>query len=95
MNENLILETRLLLCHYLRDLAKEKGLTHQMIADVTGFKSNNVSRMLSGMYPPTLDNFIKLAHAINTYIFIIDKNADDDIVLLMRNRWNNPPISEN
>lgn len=45
--------------------------------------------MLSGKYPPSLDNFIKLAEAIGVYFFIIDKNTpDDELVNIMKNRWN-------
>jgi len=87
MKEQKIIEARLMLCRYLRDLAKEKGITNQQIADITGFTQGNVNRMLAGKYPPTLDNFIILCDAINTYFFIIDKNANEEVTNLMRNRW--------
>ena len=58
-----------------------------MIAQKTGFTQPNVNRMLSGRYSPSLDNFMKLADAIDAYFFIIDKNADSDLVSLMRKRW--------
>jgi transcriptional regulator with XRE-family HTH domain len=87
MNQEKIQEARIMLCHYLASLAKEKGLTTYKIAEITGFKQPNVHRMLSGRYAPSLDNFIKLCDAIQTYVFIIDKNADDDLAVLMKNRW--------
>lgn len=90
MSEEKITEARKMLCHYLASLAKEKGLTTYQIAEMTGFKQPNVHRMLSGRYAPSLDNFIKLCDAIQTYIFIIDKNSTDDLSELMRKRWERP-----
>lgn len=93
MKQEKAVQARLMLCDYLRELAKEKGITHKQIAEKTGFMENNVSRMLSGKYAPSLDNFIILCDAINTYFFIIDKDADNDLVEIMRNRWQLPPLS--
>lgn len=90
MNDRKITEARIMLCHYLASLAKEKGLSTYDIARITGFKQPNVHRMLTAKYAPTLDNFIRLADALDAYIFIIDKNADDDLTQLMRDRWRRP-----
>jgi transcriptional regulator with XRE-family HTH domain len=92
INEEKYKEARKMLCQYLYQLAKEKGITQEEIAEKTGFTRNNVSRMLSGRYSPSLDNFIRLAEAIDSYFFVIDKEADDDLVHTMKNRWgsNNP-----
>ena len=48
----------------LSDIAIEKGITLEMIAERTGFMRNNISRMLAGKYPPSLDNFLMLCDAI-------------------------------
>lgn len=89
MKDQKIIEARILLCEYLRKTAIEKGIYQEEIANKTGFTQSNVSRMLSGKYPPSLDNFIKLAEAIGVYFFIIDKNTpDDELVNIMKNRWN-------
>jgi transcriptional regulator with XRE-family HTH domain len=88
INEQKYKEARKMLCNYLHDLAKEKGITQEQIANKTGFTRNNVNRMLSGRYSPTLDNFIRLAEAIDTYFFVIDKEANDELVETMKNRWN-------
>ncbi len=88
LNEEKYKEARRLQCRYLAELAKEKGLTQSQIAEKTGFTQNNVSRMLSGTYSPSLDNFMRLCEAIGVYIFIIDKDhPDDDLVETMKNRW--------
>lgn len=73
INEEKYKKSRRLLLNYLHKLAKEKGITHQAIANKTGFTSNNVSRMLQGRYSPSLDNFIRLAEAIDYDVAIINK----------------------
>lgn len=81
-------QARIMLCQYLYDVAKEKGISHDKIAEITGFTRTNVSRMLSGKYSPSIDNFLKLADAIGVYFFIIDKDDEDaELVEMMKNRW--------
>ena len=62
-------ETRMLL-NKLKELAHEKGITEQQIADKTGFIQSNVNRMFAGKYSPLLDNFIELADAVGYHIEI-------------------------
>ncbi len=87
INEEKYREASKLLCHYLRKLAVEKKITQEHLAVKTGFSSTNVNRMLSGKHAPTLHNFLKLAEAIDTYFFVIDKNSEDDLVETMKNIW--------
>lgn len=61
---------RQMLCQVLKKEAKEKGLTYQQIADITGFSQPNVSKLLNGIYSPTLDNFIKLADAVGVDVIL-------------------------
>jgi len=82
-------EVRKILLQYLRQVAADKNITHAQISEKTGFTQNNVSRMLMGRYSPSLENFIKLAEAIDVYIFIIDKHEDNDLVNIMKHRWGN------
>ena len=58
----------------LSDIAIEKGITHEMIAEKTGFMRNNISRMLAGKYPPSLDNFLMLCDAIDINLSELDKS---------------------
>lgn len=87
VNEEKYKESRKMLLNYLRTVARDKKITHNEIAQATGFTPNNVSRMLMGRYSPGLDNFIRLCEACDVYIFVIDKDSDDELVDLMRERW--------
>jgi len=79
LNEEHYKQIRKSLMNYLRDLAKDKGVLQETIADKTGFTSNNVSRMLSGRYPPTLDNLIRLADAIGYDVAFVNKYLNEKV----------------
>ena len=68
-------EISLLLLEQIKRIASEKGITQKDIADKTGFKTGNVSRILSGKYIPRLDNFLKLCDAIGVE-FTLGGNKD-------------------
>lgn len=87
MKDPVIIEARRMLCQYLKDQAVEKGISTYKLAELTGFDQPNIHRILSGKYPPTLDTFMVIARALECYIFIIDKNADDNMAGIMRMRW--------
>lgn len=78
---------RKMLLDYLRERIDKQKLTQEYLSKKTGFTQSNISRMLSAKYPPTLDNLIILCEAANCYIFVIDKNAEDDLCTMMRDRW--------
>lgn len=79
INEEKYKEARRVIMDYLRHQAKVKGLTHAAIAEMTGFKSNNVSRMLAGQYSPSLDNLIRLAEAIGHQVVVVNNMVNQKI----------------
>jgi transcriptional regulator with XRE-family HTH domain len=83
-NEKILIEARKTLLKYLQQIADEKKITHQQIADLTGFKRNNVGRMLAGHYSPSLDNFMKLAQAVGCYFFVAEKESGSELTTTMR-----------
>ena len=54
----------------LRKEAEERGITQQEIADKAGMKRENVSRLFSATYPPTLSTICKVADAIGVTVQI-------------------------
>jgi DNA-binding phage protein len=87
MKDPKITAARQMLCRYLGEVAKEKGMSTYKIAEITGFNQPNVHRMLTGKYSPSIDNFMILADAIGCYFFIIDKEEDNELAEMMRKRW--------
>lgn len=86
MNEKIVTARKMLL-NYLKSRIEEKGITQEELAIKTGFKQQAISRMLFAKYPPTLDNLLTLCEAADCFIFVIDKNANDDLCQMMRERW--------
>ncbi len=65
---------RKMLIEFVKQYAEFVGVTQREIADRTGFTQGNVSRILSAKYPPTLDNFLKIAGALNLHLDISIKS---------------------
>lgn len=87
MKDPVIVEARKMLVEYLKQQAHDKGLSTYKLAELTGMDQPNIHRIFSGKYSPTMDTFMLLARALNCYIFIIDKNADESTAELMNQRW--------
>lgn len=66
---------RKMLIEFVKQYAEFKGVTQKHIADATGFTQSNVSRILSAKYSPTLDNFLKIAGALNLHLDISVKGS--------------------
>lgn len=49
----------------IKKTAENKKITHQQIADICGFHRSNVTRMFRLSYCPSLENFLKVAQAVN------------------------------
>jgi transcriptional regulator with XRE-family HTH domain len=49
----------------LRQIAEEKRITQEMIADKTGMLQSNISRIFSLKYVPTLQTIVLIASAID------------------------------
>lgn len=49
----------------LREISEKKGITQQQLADRTGLKSSNISRVFSLNFCPTLRTFLLLADAMD------------------------------
>jgi len=66
MNKETYKQERIRLLSRIAEIAKQKQITHDVIAERMGVMRTSVSRMLSGKFPPTLDNFLMLCDAVET-----------------------------
>lgn len=53
------------LCLTLKNQAKDKGITHEAIAEATGISKNNVTRLLNGQYETRASSMIAICTVIN------------------------------
>lgn len=65
----------------LQEIAIQKGITQNQIADQTGLIQSNVSRFFSLKYKPTLDTFLQVAKAIKVNFFFEDQESKTDLNL--------------
>ncbi|MDB5243052.1 MAG: hypothetical protein JWP57_3677 [Spirosoma sp.] len=52
-------------CRKLGKLVADCGITHQAIADKTGYLRPSITRLLSGRFPPHLDYLFCILAAVN------------------------------
>lgn len=71
-----------LLVLLLKEIAKEKNISQEMIAEKTGLLQSNVSRVFSLLYVPRLDTYLKIANAIGINFFFEDKESTTDLSVL-------------
>ena len=89
-----------ILVQLLKEIAEEKGITQQEIADKTGYKQQNISRIFSLKYSPRLDVFLNIAKAVGVNFFFQDKESKTDLNVLFERAMVNlgrrgSPFSEN
>lgn len=70
-----------LLVLLLKEIADQKNVTQQEIADKSGLLQSNVSRFFSLKYKPTLDTFLQVAKAIKVNFFFEDQEDKSDLNL--------------
>jgi len=66
-----------LMLRFLKQIAKDNGLSDEEIAKRSGFIKPNVNRMFSGRYMPTLENFIRLGEAVGVRLEL--QAPEDDV----------------
>lgn len=71
-----------LLVLLLKNIAEAKGMTQIEIAEKTGLKQSNISRLFLLKYPPTLRVFLKIATALDVNFFFEDKEDKTDLNMI-------------
>jgi DNA-binding phage protein len=72
-------DTWKLIMFTLKEIALQKGITHQDIADATGLLRSNVTRIFAARYCPSLDMVVKVAAAVGVNIFMEDLDGTTDL----------------
>lgn len=69
----------MLLVLILKEIAEQKGISIQQIADNAALQRSNVSRMFNLKYCPTLKTFLSVARAIEVNFFFEDKENKTEL----------------
>lgn len=68
-----------LLVLLLKEIADQKNITQNEIADKSGLRQSHVSRFFSLKYCPNLDTFLKVSKAIKVNFFFEDQEDKSDL----------------
>lgn len=69
----------MLLVLLLKNIAEEKHVTHENIADKLGMHRSSISRIFSLRFCPTLKMFISIAQVLGVNFFFEDKESKTDL----------------
>lgn len=64
---------------FLEQIARQKGITQDQIAAITGMKQSSISRLFSLNYVPKLHTFLSIAQAVGVNFFFEDKEGISDL----------------
>lgn len=64
---------------FLKEIAIDKGITQEQIAEDTGLIQSNVSRFFSLKYKPNLDTFLSIARSIKVNFYFEDQESATDL----------------
>ena len=75
-------ETWKLLVLLLKRISEEKKISQIQIAELTGLKQSNVSRMFAIKFPPSMKVFLKVAKAVGVNFYVVDQEDKIDFNML-------------
>ena len=75
INEQVILTARQKVGQYLQSIREEKQLTYYAVAKLAGLSIEQVQSIEAGDKSYTIDSFLKITHALDTYFFMEDKDG--------------------
>ena len=67
----------------LQQIAEQKGLTQQQIAEKSEMHQSHISRFFALKYAPNMDTFLKVSKAIKVNFFFEDQDSKTDLNLAM------------
>ncbi|MCF8360725.1 MAG: helix-turn-helix domain-containing protein [Prolixibacteraceae bacterium] len=76
----------------VKEIAKEKKITHKDIAEKTGMKASSISRIFSLRYRVTLANFIAIAQAVGVNFYFEAQDSKTDLPRCSKAGTNNVRI---
>jgi transcriptional regulator with XRE-family HTH domain len=75
---------------FVIDRRKALGMTQEDLATAAGLGIATIKRFESRKFMPDGKNLLKIASALNCYLFMTPRDADDPDAKAMRERWRRP-----
>lgn len=71
---------------WIKAFRKEKGITQRELGKRLGVSEATVSRIESGVLI-SLNILIKLSVLLDFYLFLLEKDSNDELAKMMQDRW--------
>lgn len=86
INPEYISQVRQLIGQWVAEFRKQKGLTQAQLAKELGVSYPTVSKIESGKWL-SIEMLIRLSVHLDFYLFLLEKDSNDELAVMMRNRW--------
>ena len=87
MNENDLNQERKLISGFIRKRREDLKITQEQLAEKTGLGIATIKRFEAGKFWLRLNTFLVICYALDMFFFIAEKDSNEDIAVLMRDRW--------
>lgn len=68
-----------LLVLIMKKVCQDRGISQEKLAELTGMKQSNISRLFSLKYCPNLRTYLEIVKALNFNIYFEPRDSEDDI----------------
>lgn len=86
INPEYIEQVRQLIGQWVAEFRKQKGLTQAQLAKELGVSYPTVSKIEAGKWL-SIEMLIRLSVHLDFYLFLLEKDSNDELAVMMRNRW--------
>lgn len=86
INPDYIAQFRRLIGEWIREFRKDKGLTQREVADMIGATEATICKIEAGRWL-SIKLLIRLCVALDFFLFLVPKDSNDDLALVMRKRF--------
>lgn len=87
MNEQILLEARNMIAGFFVARRKELGMTQEQLAELSGMGIATIRRFESGKFWLNLKQYLVFCHHLKCYPFVVEMESDDELAVMMRERW--------
>ena len=82
-----LLEVRSLIGSWLKEVREDKQLSQEQLAEIMGMSRSTIAKIEAGKWSFSIDMLTRFCVALDVFLFIVPKDANDELATTMRKRW--------
>ncbi len=87
INDEVLNEARKMIAGFIKKRRIELKMTQKELASIVEVKRETIARIEAGKFWISMKLFLKITHALDLYFFVSEKESDEDLATLIRERW--------